>query len=204
MNNTGFDLWAESYDKDVFVSDGNDSYPFAGYQLVLKKICDICLSKTSPSVLDVGFGTGSLTSRLYERGCLIFGQDFSPKMLEIAQAKMPDAQLFLGDIAEGLGQQLLGRQYDFIVSTYALHHLTDIQKIDFIRRAVQQLSPTGQLLIGDVAFESRAQLEACRTQAGLAWDEDEIYFVYDELLPHFPKLKFEKLSFCAGLLSLSK
>ena len=30
LNNTGFDLWADGYDKSVGLSDENDRYPFAG------------------------------------------------------------------------------------------------------------------------------------------------------------------------------
>mgnify|MGYP000361056136 CR=1 FL=1 len=36
------------------------------------------------------------------------------------------------------------------------------------------------------------------------WDEDEIYFVYDELRPHFPALTFESFSHCTALLTLRK
>ena len=34
------------------------------------------------------------------------------------------------------------------------------------------------------------------------WDEDEIYFVFDELKEHFPQLEFEQVSYCAGVLYL--
>jgi TRAP-type C4-dicarboxylate transport system substrate-binding protein len=36
------------------------------------------------------------------------------------------------------------------------------------------------------------------------WDEDEIYFVYDELKKQFDHLTFEKISNCAGILTLKK
>ena len=62
----------------------------------------------------------------------------------------------------------------------------------------------GEILIGDVAFRTRVELEACKTQAGASWDEDEIYFVADELAPAFPQLKFVPFSACAGILSLRR
>ena len=37
---------------------------------------------------------------------------------------------------------------------------------------------------------------------GDAWDEEEIYFVVDELKQMFPEFRFEKISFCAGVLEL--
>ena len=66
------------------------------------------------------------------------------------------------------------------------------------------LKEDGEILIGDVAFRTRVELEACKTQAGASWDEDEIYFVADELAPAFPQLKFVPFSACAGILSLRR
>ena len=39
---------------------------------------------------------------------------------------------------------------------------------------------------------------------GDEWDDDEIYFVYDELRLHFPTMQFEQMSNCAGLISLQR
>ena len=83
-----------------------------------------------------------------------------------------------------------------------LHHLTDAQKPGFIRSLTALLREGGRLYIGDVAFENRAELEACRARAGEEWDSDEVYFVCGELRAFFPELKFEKFSDCAGLLTL--
>ena len=94
LNNTGFDLWADGYDKSVGLSDENDRYPFAGYRAMMNALYQRVLAQSGRDVLDIGFGTGVLTSRLYEHGCRIYGQDFSARMIELAQAKMPDARLY--------------------------------------------------------------------------------------------------------------
>ncbi len=133
LNNTGFDLWADGYDKSVGLSDENDRYPFAGYRAMMNALYQRVLAQSGRDVLDIGFGTGVLTSRLYEQGCQIYGQDFSARMIELAQAKMPDARLYQGDFSKGLVPELRAQQYDAIVATYSLHHLTDTQKIDFLR-----------------------------------------------------------------------
>ena len=112
----------------------------------------------------------------------------------------PDAMALLA--RQGLVEPLLARRYDFIVATYALHHLTDEQKFSFLRVLREHLNPGGQILIGDVAFETRAELEQCRKAAGDTWDDEEIYFVADELKQEFPTLAFTKISYCAGILSL--
>lgn len=106
LSNEGFDLWANEYDKSVGLSDEDGTYPFAGYKAVLNEIYNIILSSDSKNVLDIGFGTGTLTSKLYEHGCEIYGQDFSEKMIELAQAKMPNALLYQGDFSKGLVEPL--------------------------------------------------------------------------------------------------
>ena len=204
LNNTGFDLWADGYDKSVGLSDENDRYPFAGYRAMMNALYQRVLAQSGRDVLDIGFGTGVLTSRLYEQGCRIYGQDFSAQMLRLAQARMPKATLFCGDFSQGLSAPLTQRTYDAIVATYSLHHLTDRQKVDFIRSLLPLLREGGCLYIGDVAFASRAELEACRLQAGDLWDADETYFVFDEMKCFFPQMQFEPLSPCAGILSLRR
>ena len=38
LDNKGFDLWADGYDKSVQLSDESNTYPFAGYKQVLNTI----------------------------------------------------------------------------------------------------------------------------------------------------------------------
>lgn len=202
LDQKGFDLWADGYDKAVGLSDEDGSYPFAGYRAVLNTIYQTILSKPGAAVLDIGFGTGTLTARLYEKGFQIWGQDFSEKMLSIARGKMPLAHLYQGDFSEGLASDLLENRYDFIVATYSLHHLTDAEKPAFLRLLLSLLRPGGRILIGDVAFTDAREQEACRKKAGDAWDDEEYYVVFDALRADFPGAAFEKLSPCAGLLTL--
>ena len=202
LDNKGFDLWADGYDKAVGVSDEENTYPFAGYKDVLGTIYKTIMEKENAVVLDIGFGTGTLTTKLYENGCAIYGQDFSAKMIELASEKMPNAHLYQGDFTQGLLESLRAQRYDFIVATYSLHHLTDEQKVSFLRVLCDHLNPGGQILIGDVAFENRSRLEQCRKDAGDEWDDEEFYFVVDELKREFPELGFKQLSRCAGVLSI--
>lgn len=204
LNDIGFDLWADGYDKTVGLSDEENSYPFAGYKAILAKIYQIVLTKEKAKILDIGFGTGTLTAKLYEQGCEVWGQDFSGRMIELAGAKMPGAHLFQGDFSQGLAEPLLQNSYDFIIATYSLHHLTDDGKIKLIRSMTELLREDGVILIGDVAFANREELGRCSREAGEEWDDEEIYFVHDELQKTFPDMKFEQVSYCAGLLSLSR
>lgn len=202
LNDKGFDLWADGYDKAVGLSDEEQSYPFAGYKNVLAKIYQLVMAKGKSKVLDIGFGTGTLTQKLYEQGCEVWGQDFSSRMIELASGKMPCAHLYQGDFSQGLAEPLMLNTYDFIIATYSLHHLTDAEKISFIRTLEGLLKENGAILIGDVAFASRQDLERCRKEAGEGWDDEEVYFVFDELRDSFPAIQFEQVSYCAGILSL--
>lgn len=204
LDEKGFDLWANGYDKSVGLSYEADTYPFAGYKEVLGGIYRTVMEKDHPTVLDIGFGTGTLTTKLYEQGCDIYGQDFSAKMIELAFGKMPNAKLYRGDFEQGLVEPLRNHQYDVIVVTYSLHHLTDEQKVIFLRDLRELLKEDGKILIGDVAFETRAQLEECSRKAGDEWDDEEVYFVVNELKDAFPELSFAQLSYCAGILTLTR
>ncbi len=204
LDSRGFDLWADGYDEAVMISEEENGFPFAGYKAVLERIFRTVASKPRAAVLDLGFGTGTLTARLYESGCDVYGQDFSAKMCALAQAKMPRAHLYQGDVAQGLAPPLRERRYDFIVATYSLHHLTDEQKIGCLRALRKRLKAGGTILIGDVAFESRAVLERFRLQAGSDWDDEEYYFAADELRRAFPDMSFVQVSGCAGVISIPR
>ena len=200
LNEQGFDLWADGYDRSVGLSEEDGSYPFAGYRAVLGHIAARVMEKPRASVLDIGFGTGVLTARLYQAGCRVYGPDFSARRIALARETMPDAQLVQGDFTQGIVPELTANRYDFIISTYALHHLTDEQKPGFIRSLLKLLTPGGTLLVGDVAFATRTEEASCRAAAGDDWDDEEYYFVAEDM-PGYAPDSFTPLSHCAGVLA---
>ena len=204
LDNKGFDLWADGYDLAVGLSDEENTYPFAGYKEILGSIFQTIMEKPGAVVLDVGFGTGTLTAKLFENGYTVYGQDFSKRMIELASEKMPGAHLYQGDFSQGLVEALQSRSYDFIVATYSLHHLTDDQKVRFLQSLLERLNEDGKILIGDVAFRTRTDLEQCQREVGEEWDDEEIYFVIDEMRQSFPNLIYQPVSYCAGILTLSR
>ncbi|MDQ0159979.1 class I SAM-dependent methyltransferase [Alkalibacillus salilacus] len=207
LSKNSFDLWADDYDKTVQVSEENNQYPFAGYKQILNMIFNEVMKKQKSNVLDIGFGTGVLTHKLYDHSHQIDGLDFSTKMKEIAQFKMPTANLIEWDITNGLPPEIMEKTYDSIVSTYTLHHLTDEEKIPFIEQLASLLEEGGQLLIGDIAFESREELNACRLENLDVWDEDEFYLVYNEIklsLSNTLHCEFYPISHCGGVIVISK
>lgn len=205
LNSKGFDLWADGYDKSVNLSEERNEYPFAGYKGVLNYIYNQVRGKPGANVLDIGFGTGILTSKLYNSGCNITGIDFSKHMTEIAKQKMPDAVLINWDFSNGLPEKIKNRHYDFIISTYAVHHLTDKEKINLIKSSSVLLNKNGEILIGDVSFETKDGLERCKEKYGDCWDNDEIYFTAEEITEELKNeycCKYIKISHCAGVLTV--
>lgn len=206
LDNKGFDLWADGYDKSVELSEENDEYPFAGYKDVLNTIYNIVHKREKAKILDIGFGTGILTKKLYDDGYEIYGIDFSQKMIEIAKEKMPLASLIKYDFAKGLPEEIKDNSFDYIISTYAMHHLKDEEKNEFIEKLESYLNKDGKIIIGDIAFKTRELLEKCKANYNEYWDDEEIYFVFEELKESLynKNISFTEISHCSGVIQISK
>lgn len=201
MDQVWFDEWADEYDRDVLESDREGSFPFAGYSRLLDEIARTVLAKPGAEVLDLGFGTALLTRTFSEAGMKVTGIDFSQKMCQIAAARMPGARLICEDFSRGLPQALDGETFDFIVSTYAFHHVPESQKATRLRELVKALKPGGMVLIGDISFASNADKQRCEREFGELWDDQESYMVYEDHLPQIADLEpvFKTISICAGI-----
>ncbi len=206
LDNKGFDLWADGYDKSVQLSEENDEYPFAGYKDVLNTIYNIVHKREKVKILDIGFGTGILTKKLYDDGYEIYGIDFSQKMIEIAKEKMPLASLIKYDFSKGLPEEIKDHSFDYIISTYAMHHLEDEEKNEFIEKLENYLNEDGKSIIGDIAFKTRELLEKCKANYNEYWDDEEIYFVFEELKESLynKNISFTEISHCSGVIQISK
>lgn len=199
LDSKGFDLWADGYDESVRISEASDRYPFAGYKKVLGTIYERIRQQDGRKILDIGFGTGVLSKKLYDDGYDLWGIDFSSEMIHIARKKMPKARLIQYDFTKGLPEALNNETFDGIICTYAIHHLNDSEKIAFIRQLSDHLTDQGQIYIGDVAFEREIDLKQCQEESRDLWDADEIYPVKENLLPAFPDLEFIKITDCSGI-----
>lgn len=71
-------------------------------------------------------------------------------------------------------------------------------------KLLNQINEGGKLIIGDVAFNTREELEKCKLESGDDWDDDEIYFVIDEFRNAFTNVSFEQKSYCSGIISIQK
>ena len=149
-----FDLWAPTYDDTVTAGE----WGFEHYDDGLEWVCQK-LEQLMPGgrVIDLGCGTGVLAESLQRRSLFIeyLGVDISPKMLQIARAKVPSATFLQADLRD---QGFWGRYLDpdrrcAVVSNYALHHVNDEDKILVIERAFSASERQDLLfLIVDYAF----------------------------------------------------
>ena len=195
-----FDSWAQSYDAEVVESDSKGTFPFAGYKKLMSVLYDEIAKKASSRVLDVGIGTGVLSSMLYKNGHCITGTDYSTEMLKIAQEKMPNAKLIQWDFTKDIPDCIKNKKFDFIISTYALHHITDDEKLRLISELLMLLDNDGVLFIGDIGFENLEEMEKCKDTD--EWD-DEFYFVMSEMRLDC-LVKYQQLSHCCVLLEFRK
>ncbi len=206
LDNKGFDQWSGEYDSTI--EGFSKGYPFEGYYDVLAFVQGKIEGPQGSNILDVGVGTGLLTQELYKQGYKIYGLDFSEGMVAEARIKMPQGNFYIGDMKNGIPKELEGMTFDYIVSSYALHHLNTQERLNFLMQLKDALTEQGQIIIADVAFETRLALEKCRTEAGNDWDDDEYYIVMEELKAALVQLElkvnYTQVSGCAGVLQLKK
>ncbi|MBE3592358.1 MAG: class I SAM-dependent methyltransferase [Thermoanaerobacter sp.] len=206
LRDSEFNLWAKDYDMDVKKSERENRYPFAAYKEVLDTVYSKVSGYEKKIILDLGFGTGVLTKRLYDDGHKIYGLDFSEEMLKISKSKMPEAILKQFDFSKGLPEEFSNIIFDYIISTYAIHHLTDEQKIKLITEILRNLKDDGAIIFGDVAFENTEEMLKAKEKDKDIWDDEEHYIISDKIAKLLPYLKvnFEKLSYCSGVLTIRK
>ncbi|UTD08165.1 class I SAM-dependent methyltransferase [Treponema denticola] len=206
LDSKGFDLWSDNYDTQVEISDEENVYPFAGYKKVLSTVYEKVRKQNPKNILDIGFGTGILAKKLYDDGYNIYGIDFSNEMLKKAKQKMPNAELLQFDFTDGLPKEFEQKQFDVILSTYAIHHIDDEAKKLYILKLLKSLNPKGILIFGDVAFETEKDMEAARKKDYEEWDDEEYYLIAERFNLWFPHLKtdFIKISYCSGVFTIYK
>ncbi|GAA0595841.1 class I SAM-dependent methyltransferase [Virgibacillus siamensis] len=142
-----FDEWAESYDKSVAGVDPQYKAVFENYDEILHQVS----MGSFGNVLEFGVGTGNLTGKLLASGYDVTGVEPSKVMREKALAKFPELSLYEGDFLEY-------PQNDFsvhtIVSTYAFHHLTDVEKERALTQYTQFHPSMRKIVFADTMFET--------------------------------------------------
>ena len=200
-----FDKWAKNYDESVISAK---DYPFDGYERVLDRIVEIVKPNSKMRILDLGTGTGNLAKRFMEHKSMVWGLDYSNKMLSEAKKKYPNLNIIQADILGDWMQSVAGK-FDCIVSAYVFHEFNIDAKIDLIQRLFSNLLEENScLVIGDVAFPTKKILEKVKLITGKTWDEEEYYWVAEETLRALElsgyHAEYEQISSCGGIFFISR
>jgi len=145
---------AVEYDNDVL----NESDPIrAGYDALLDWVSAQTNTIPDRAILDLGAGTGNLTKRLckYKKVICV---DVSDQMTKIGKEKLSNFEnikWIQADLLEYFDQPV--GAFDAIISTYAIHHLTDAEKAQLFKHAYDSLSSSGVAVFGDLMFENAAE-----------------------------------------------
>lgn len=201
-----FNNWASTYNESVRKSEEEGSYPFAGYSNIKLEIFKEISRSNKKDVLDMGVGTGEITGALYDLGYNITGIDFSSKMIELAQKKMPNAKMIQSSFLEVT--KYLDKKYDYIIFNYSIHHLEYDKQVDLLANLYDYLNNNGIILIGDVSTMNDIDMGKLRNKYISIWDDEEYYPIASKYTSHdkldLYQFRFVNFNEVAGLFYLRK
>lgn len=171
-----FDDQAMDYDENI-KKEGHVFNVHEGYDEALATVEEKVHIQAEDIVLDIGIGTGNLGSRFLKKEAHVIGVDQSEKMLEICKGKHPDIETRKGHF---LALPLLDHSVDAIVSSYALHHLPDEEKLLALIEMTRVLKSNGQICIADLMFENQANRKKVLEAYQEAGNQVAIEVIHDE------------------------
>lgn len=207
----GFDSWAKRYDDSIKNASGDELEIFDKYDFVLDTVARKILNMKAKKVLDFGCGTTNLYGKLNGHVEYI-GIDQSIEMLLQAKNKFPNINLRLGNF---LDEPIINSKFDTVVSTYAFHHLSNLEKEKAIVLLLNYLESSGKMIIADLMFLNEEQRKKqkeyyYKNNRKDLWDvvEDEYYTNIEEIKKYAELLgcivKYEHIHKFVWILEITK
>lgn len=124
------------------------------FMKVREKLIEAARPAEDDDAADLGAGTGFVTIALAEHVQSVVAVDIVDDMLAVLREQADARGLSnVTTITEDLAHvDFPARSLDLLVSSYALHHLTDEAKARLVRRAHTWLRPGGRIVIADMMF----------------------------------------------------
>jgi ubiquinone/menaquinone biosynthesis C-methylase UbiE len=126
----------------------------AAFEKVLDRLLEVASPQPADACVDLGAGTGFVTTALAPLVSSVLAVDISPAMAESLAERAAEAGLgnVSTEVADLKELQLRPASADLLVTNYALHHLLDADKRALVARAVTWLRPGGRFVIADMVF----------------------------------------------------
>ncbi|MGA3361548.1 MAG: methyltransferase domain-containing protein [Solirubrobacteraceae bacterium] len=139
-----------------YVSEVTANVPH--YRELQAAIADATRGTSARSILDLGSGTGETAAAVLgvHPGARVTAIDASSQMLAVARSRLPSenlAELVVGKLEDPLPSG----EFDLVVSSLAVHHLSSRQKRELFARVHGALAPGSCFVLGDVVRPERPE-----------------------------------------------
>ncbi|MBN9654911.1 methyltransferase domain-containing protein [Halobacillus sp. GSS1] len=177
--------WRDRWDFDDQAKDYDNNIKTTGYRFNVHQDYEEALEKVHTWMdasheergADIGAGTGNLTRRFLKQGISMAAVDQSKEMLKVCGEKHPGVETRLGHF---LSLPLKDQEVDFVVSSYALHHLPDEDKELALEEIDRVLSDYGRVVIADLMFKDESDRKSILESYQEEGNEEAIEAIEDE------------------------
>ncbi|WP_414047222.1 pyridoxal-phosphate dependent enzyme [Macrococcus equi] len=175
-----FKDWATEYDNFVSGQDPEYHDVFINYDFMIEQ----AVKQATGTVVEFGPGTGNMTRKLLAKGLEVRAIEPSEEMAAIGEHKTGIA------FERGDFLHFKPEPADTFISSFAFHHLTDIEKDIALGKYAELLNDEGRVIILDTIFNSAAEKQEMITHYtslgfnNLVEDLNREYYPLKETMMH--------------------
>ncbi|WP_340399681.1 methyltransferase domain-containing protein [Paenibacillus sp. FSL H8-0079] len=168
-------------------SDSKDTvqssfYLYHNYDEALEQTAHWISPALGEKGLDIGTGTGNLAGKLLQHGADMTAIDQSREMLRRCRTKYPEMHVKLGNF---LALPFADHSFDFVVSSFAFHHLSPDQQGLALQEMQRVLTSRGRIGLTDLMFVDATHRDSYIRQAETTGHEEQLRALRER---HFPLL----------------
>ena len=125
-----------------------------GFEKTRDRLLALAAPRPGDACVDLGAGTGFVTTALAPLVGSVLAVDISPAMADALTTSAGQAGLrnVRTEVADLRAFRLPAASADLVVSSYALHHLRDPDKRALAAEAARWLRPGGRIVVADMMF----------------------------------------------------